>query len=244
MGNVRKYILFATIACIQIIIVASSVHARPRIAVVGGTIIDWKIVSPSILHRTVAIVNAGDDTLRIVSVKPGCSCTTAPISKNVIPAGDTAWLVVSMDVQRRSGTVRTPVEISSNDSTNNNLTLTLNAFVGQELIASPKRFPMVTNAVVGNEYSVSVKIFNTTDTIITIMPPVATDDLDLKIICPLPMHNVLNAHDSTDIVVTFTALKSGSFTNEITIPSSSKLTPGLPLTLFCRAVSASPSSPK
>lgn len=61
------------------------------------------------------IRNIGGDTLRITKVTPGCGCTTAPLSKEAIPPGDSARLSVVFDTKNMLGKMIKDVSILSND---------------------------------------------------------------------------------------------------------------------------------
>ncbi len=61
------------------------------------------------------IRNKGNDTLQIISVKPGCGCTTAPLSKDLIAPDDSAELTVTFDSKNMVGSTVKYIEILSND---------------------------------------------------------------------------------------------------------------------------------
>jgi hypothetical protein len=65
--------------------------------------------------HTYPIINEGDDTLRIIKVKPGCGCTAAPLDKSNLGPGDTAHVDVFFDSKRLTGLVKKGVTILSND---------------------------------------------------------------------------------------------------------------------------------
>lgn len=55
------------------------------------------------LSRVYWVKPAGDDTLRIHHVIPGCGCTEVPVDKEVIPPGDSARLELIFDSKRYRG---------------------------------------------------------------------------------------------------------------------------------------------
>ncbi len=65
--------------------------------------------------HTYPIYNQGDDTLRIIKVKPGCGCTVAPLHKYDIPPGDSTTLDMYFDSKRLTGLVKKKITILSND---------------------------------------------------------------------------------------------------------------------------------
>lgn len=69
----------------------------------------------AIVQHSYWIRNKGNDTLQIISVKPGCGCTTAPLSKEKIAPDDSALLKVTFDSKNMVGKMVKDVEIFSND---------------------------------------------------------------------------------------------------------------------------------
>jgi hypothetical protein len=65
--------------------------------------------------HTYPIYNQGNDTLRIIKVKPGCGCTTAPLHNYDIPPGDSTTLDMYFDSKRLTGLVKKKTTILSND---------------------------------------------------------------------------------------------------------------------------------
>lgn len=69
----------------------------------------------AIVQHSYWIRNTGFDTLKISKVTPGCGCTTAPLSKNAIPPGDSARLSIVFDSKNMFGKMVKEVELLSND---------------------------------------------------------------------------------------------------------------------------------
>lgn len=65
--------------------------------------------------HTYPLYNHGDDTLRIIKVKPGCGCTVAPLHNYDIPPGDSTTLDMYFDSKRLTGLVKKKTTILSND---------------------------------------------------------------------------------------------------------------------------------
>jgi len=64
------------------------------------------------------IKNIGDDTLRITDVKPGCSCTTAPIQKRILPPGDSTSIELIFNPKVSRGRATKNAIVNSNDPVN------------------------------------------------------------------------------------------------------------------------------
>lgn len=65
--------------------------------------------------HTYPIINVGNDTLRIIKIKPTCGCTTAPLSSDKIAPGDTARVNVYYDSKRFKGLIKKKIVVLSND---------------------------------------------------------------------------------------------------------------------------------
>lgn len=76
--------------------------------------------------------NTGNDSLRIFKVKPGCGCTNAPLSKDVIGPGDSASVKIVFDSKNMTGKMVKEVEVFSNDPANAAITLRFFAMVNRE----------------------------------------------------------------------------------------------------------------
>ncbi|HSG98988.1 MAG TPA: DUF1573 domain-containing protein [candidate division Zixibacteria bacterium] len=69
----------------------------------------------SSLTRTFWLKPAGDDTVFVFKVIPGCSCTQSPLEKDTIPPGDSARLEIIFDSGRYLGRVHKRPQIQIND---------------------------------------------------------------------------------------------------------------------------------
>lgn len=65
--------------------------------------------------HTFVLKNVGDDTLFINKVQPGCGCTSAPLTKSVLPPGDRVPVDVTFNAGKMSGPVRKTVTVYSSD---------------------------------------------------------------------------------------------------------------------------------
>src|SRR5438128_1467584 len=76
---------------------------KPQLTIVGGDTVNWGKIGPGTLTRALTIKNTGGDTLKISNVKPSCGCTTAPLTHNTLPPGDTATINISIDMKNHNG---------------------------------------------------------------------------------------------------------------------------------------------
>lgn len=72
------------------------------------------IPKDAVVRHTYWIKNVGGDTLRIAKVSPGCGCTSAPLSSDWIPAGDSARMDVIFDSHNIRGRVVKDINVLSN----------------------------------------------------------------------------------------------------------------------------------
>lgn len=78
------------------------------------------------------VKNIGEDTLIIVKIRPGCGCTTAPLSKERLAPDETADLEVIFDSEKiRPGGTSKSIQIISNDPTKPFQDLNFTAKVGE-----------------------------------------------------------------------------------------------------------------
>jgi len=61
------------------------------------------------------IRNTGEDSLHILEVKPGCSCTQAPLEKSSLAPGDSTYTEIIFNTGRYTGTIVKNTSIKSAD---------------------------------------------------------------------------------------------------------------------------------
>jgi len=76
--------------------------------------------------------SVGTDTLRIIKVESGCGCTTAPLSKNVIPPGDSAKLELFFNTEKMMGKMIKQVDITCNDPQRSHLPVRFHGIINYE----------------------------------------------------------------------------------------------------------------
>lgn len=91
------------------------VERKPRLELSHDQFYFGYLPAGAIVQHSYWIRNKGNDTLQIISVKPGCGCTTAPLSKDHIAPDDSALLRVTFDSKNMVGSTVKMVDIFSND---------------------------------------------------------------------------------------------------------------------------------
>jgi hypothetical protein len=129
---------------------------------------DWKDVSPkdTPLKAFIVLKNTGKTKLIIYEVKPGCGCTTAPLSHDTIAPGDTASLSVTLNIGGNQNSVQKTVRVTSNEPKSPRLLL-LKANVVHPIQILPTQYFAFGPLQVGQEDTSSVKIKNNSNTDIT-----------------------------------------------------------------------------
>lgn len=128
----------------------TALFAQPKLEIIGGDTYDWGTVKPTDnpLKAHIVLKNSGNQILNITEVRPGCGCTTAPITKNEIKPGDTASLSVTLNFGNHNSVVKS-IKISSNDSANNPKYLFLKANVYYPLSIEPSQYFALNECEVG-----------------------------------------------------------------------------------------------
>jgi hypothetical protein len=85
------------------------------------------------------IRNMGNDTLKIIDVRPGCGCTTAPIQKKTLAPGDSTIVALVFNTKTSSGRVSKNARITSNDTSQASLTIDFAA----NIVAAPDTFSAI-----------------------------------------------------------------------------------------------------
>jgi hypothetical protein len=171
------------------------------------------------------LVNSGGDTLRIADVRPSCGCTTAPLDKKVLAAGDTGHVDVSIDMTNRSGPQHKTITITSNDSTRPIVQVSLVADIVRDVVANPEVFPIINGAVVGHEDTTAVSIINKSTEPIEIQAPLVSNPGQMAVTFNMNQARTLAPGDSMRIVAHVKPITASVVTADVTINTSSKTIP-------------------
>ncbi|MEW6367666.1 MAG: DUF1573 domain-containing protein [Acidobacteriota bacterium] len=91
---------------------------RPIIFCAEPTFDFGKILRGKPVEHTFVIENKGDAPLRILSVQPSCSCTTAPVAQDSIEPGKRTEIKARFDSAQFEGFVEKTVKVASDDPEN------------------------------------------------------------------------------------------------------------------------------
>lgn len=218
---------------------AGAAAQPPKLMVVGGETVDWGEVGGGELKHALKIVNVGGDTLHIVEVKPSCGCTTAPLDKKMLLAGDTATINLTMDVAGRSGETTKTLNITTNDSTSPVTTVHLKANVVQEVKIEPTYFH-IDDVEPGKEGSGSIVLRNVGKSAVTIEPPTEEDVPLMAVRFDMLKPVTLQPNDSLVVKVFATPLNAGASMAHYIFKTNSKLTPQIKVPLSVATKADSP----
>lgn len=90
------------------------------------------------METRIALTNVGDAPLHITGVRTDCGCTAAKPTQEVLGPGESCELVIDYDTFREEPVVQKRVDISTNDSTQPNRTITVRGEVRPLVKLSPE----------------------------------------------------------------------------------------------------------
>jgi hypothetical protein len=155
---------------ITFLITVSFAIAQPKLEVIGGSTIDWGKVpaSKDLLKANLKLKNVGNQPLKIVEVKPGCGCTTAPFDKKYLKPGEIATVNVGLSPGSAAGELIKGLTITSNDPKVPVKAITLKAYILRPIQVLPQPYLAFPQVNVGTTAEASMILKNTTDKPITI----------------------------------------------------------------------------
>lgn len=117
----------------------------PRMVVSVDALEYGEIFDNKIIDKSFTISNEGASTLVIRGVKGSCQCTEPVIGDTVLDPGESTEVTVGVKPFNKTGAFRQRVTITSNDPTNPNKVLEVNAFVRPLVQFSPRllHFPQL-----------------------------------------------------------------------------------------------------
>ena len=159
-------------------------RSNSKLEIIGGDTFDWKKVKPkdTPIKTKIKIINTGTDVLSISDVRPGCSCTAAPLDKKELrPMIDTATMEVSINLGATNGPLSKTITITSNDGTSPNKVLTLKADVVRDINITPSPYFAFRDMTVGKPSEASVRLENNTDEDLILGESTASNGIELNI---------------------------------------------------------------
>ncbi len=129
----RKYsFILLVLFCFALPIHAKLVKLTPA-DIQYGEIKEGKVITDKI-----KILNAGDQEVEIVKVRPGCGCTFANLNQHKLEPGDTAVIEFNFNSRGFSGPVRKGITVYFKDATKPPFKYAIKANVLREFEVSPR----------------------------------------------------------------------------------------------------------
>ncbi|HOQ90878.1 MAG TPA: DUF1573 domain-containing protein, partial [Candidatus Hydrogenedentes bacterium] len=99
--------------------------AKPKIVCDEPTFNFGERDADTVVEHTFVLRNAGNATLEITEVKPGCGCTTTNLETRTLAPGQEVKLGAKLDLKGRQGLQTKPIMVMSNDPETPSLQLTM-----------------------------------------------------------------------------------------------------------------------
>lgn len=201
------------LALLAFLAYGSVAYAQPKLEVVGGDTYNWGTVKPgdSPLKGTIVIKNSGTEKLNITEVKPGCGCTTAPISKTDLAPGDTASISVTLNISGNANDVTKSIKVASNDPAAATKYLYLKAKIFYPIVITPTQYFTFNDMNVGVKKDAKLKIKNNTDKSVTLSDFVTPANIQLN----LMGKKILAPNEEFEVTATANPDKVGYFNGTV-----------------------------
>ena len=195
------------------LIFLSDINAQPQILFSGldnNYLYDFGNVSPKqkIISAKVKITNPGTDTLRITDIKPACGCTSTPLDKYTIVAGDTATLTINFRTTGYKGNVKKAVAIYTNIPQQEEMYIFIQCNIVYPISFAPNEYLVFINFETTQHYTQDVSLTNSTDKPITIKD-LSISDGNLTV--NLKPGDILEPGVATKLSVTFSPTEKKLF---------------------------------
>lgn len=195
------------------LIFLSDINAQPQILFSGldnNYLYDFGNVSPKqkIISAKVKITNPGTDTLRITDIKPACGCTSTPLDKYTIVAGDTATLTINFRTTGYKGNVKKAVAIYTNIPQQEEMYIFIQCNIVYPISFAPNEYLVFINFETTQHYTQDVSLTNSTDKPITIKDLSISDG---NLTASLKPGDILEPGVATKLSVTFSPTEKKLF---------------------------------
>jgi hypothetical protein len=197
----------------------------PRITFLTNEYRFGRVPAGTLVKYVFVVSNAGDQTLLITKVSPGCHCTTAGAWAHQVEPGKTGEIPIQFDSGNFRGDVTKNITVSSNDKLTPNLSLYLRGTVWRAIDVSPQFAYINVMPDAPSNSTTVVHINNQSDQPVTLSEPTSANGkfkAELKTITPGKEFEV--------IVTAVPPLASGNNTGTISLKTSSSNMPVINIT--------------
>ncbi len=147
--------------------------------------------------------NTGDKPVKITAVKPSCGCTTAALPKEVVGPGESGEITATFHIGDRIGLQTKTIHVTTDDSAEGSVVLTLKADVPKLLEIAPAFLywaktepltPRTIEAKLGGDFPVTKLDVSSTDPDVkAVAAPVPNEKIFRITVTPKPGNRPINA---------------------------------------------------
>jgi len=186
---------------ISLAVMSQTAWSGPKVSIPDATFNFGKVPQNVKISKTYWVKSVGDDTLRILTLVPGCGCTQIPLHDSVLAPGDS----VDFEVQFNTGSYRGFVTKKPYLTTNAGSENVYVEFNAEVIVDSTQFLPVrispykldVSQFTVEPRRKASAWVVNTSDKDLQLN---MIDNANKKFSAELPQ--VVKAHDSAQVTVT------------------------------------------
>lgn len=224
--------MFKSLNLLFAFLLAANLNSSPKIRFDGGNTYNWGKIrnADSTLTTILRIFNDGDDTLKILSVIPGCGCTTAPLDKNNIEPGGFASAKITLHPPKIPGEHTKQISFNTNDPDNSQTYYYLKV----EIVPPIKFFPdnkiLASNLIAGDTSFHKIIMENLTENDIVIKEPIT--EPSYEIFTNLKPDLVIKANEKFVLEVKIVPDVVGNFTGSIKFKTTNPEVPKVNIPVY------------
>nr|MBN2278736.1 DUF1573 domain-containing protein [candidate division Zixibacteria bacterium] len=109
---IRMIGIFVTI--LGVVLMSGAVMAQPKLTIPENHFDFGYVPQHAAISHQYQLLSTGTDTLKILSLKPGCGCTKAPLQKSKLAPGDSTNLEVIFSTRSYSGPQKKRPSLTTN----------------------------------------------------------------------------------------------------------------------------------
>lgn len=226
-----------------LLLAAMQLTAQPVLKIDKNALHDWGRVKPgqSPLTCEFKLYNKGNKPLKIVKLEPDCSCTYAPLDKEIIEPGDFATVKISIKLNENTGEMHKRVQVITNiEGPDSVQIINMKAIVIPSISFFPRRVIKFGIMQTGETATSKLIMTNETNKDITINNVELTQDLKIN----LKNGFVLKAGQDYEIITTVTPSVSGNFSGIVTFSTSDPDMPFVKILAYANVFPGSTSNTK
>ncbi len=216
-----------------IFITAGVISAQPRLTIEGGAKRSLGVgVAGKVFVDTLVLKNTGSGQLRIIQIDKTCGCTTVFADTNVIPAGQSIRVAVTISPPDAPGEISKTIVILTNDLSNPSQVVEFLFRLKRSLGFVPPHVIAFAGCRLKSACDTSIQITNETDSTFVL----TRADIQMPGLRSL-MHDslVLAPHDTIEYRIEFNAPRAGYQSGKLKLLTTSGLNPSEDYDVYANA---------